>query len=203
MEHEERQSEAAGGIDADRQAQIEQLFLHNYNYIIDAVLSDPKLLFGDADNIAQGVARHLSQYSAPLDDESFRTWALEVTKLAADRISKLYKIRDENFWAIRAGVRHVLGYSNALDDYSALTEDICQEILLLVFERLDSLLEPGPAKLSTRLFELSKRHTLDYHVKKVRRRQAAVRARLDKGLGFVLGKGDVVLPGERITQAVN
>jgi hypothetical protein len=56
---------------------------------------------------------------------------------------------------------------------------------MLVMQHLDSLTEPSKAKLSVRLYGLARRHTLDYHVKKSRRRLKAVQRRLARG-GFNL-----------------
>ena len=134
-----------------------------------------------ADEAVQGVARHLHEYTGPIDNSSFLSWAKPIAKAAAIRLSKFYQIIDEHKGAIRAGIRSVLPSRNYFDDNNALVEEISQEIYLLVMQHLDSLTEPSKAKLSVRLYGLARRHTLDYHVKKARRRLKAVQRRLTRG----------------------
>jgi DNA-directed RNA polymerase specialized sigma24 family protein len=197
-----------------RRAEVERLFLDPANYyeLYDSIVEDRSLktlfvmVLGDricttnddgeavknivwtinvADEAVQGVARHLDEYTGPIESSSFLDWAKPLAKGAAIRLSKFYQIIDEHKGAIRGGIRSALPSRNFFDDNFALVEEIFQEVAMLVMKYLDSLTEPSTAKLSVRLYGLARRHCLDYYVKKSRRRLKAVQRRLAQG-GFDL-----------------
>lgn len=178
-----------------RRAEVERLFVDPANYynICESITEDRSIttlfvmVFGDrtwtinvADEAVQGVARHLNEYTGPIESSSFIDWAKPLAKAAAIRLSQFYSVIDKHKRDIRAGIRSVLP-RNYFDDNNALVEEISQEVYLLVMQHLDSLTEPSSAKLSVRLYGLSRRHALDYHVKKARRRHKAVQRRLSQG----------------------
>lgn len=167
-----------------RQVELERLYLRNREHIRNTALENPNLLAPDADNIADNVVQHLLAYDGQLTDADFLEWSCEIAKSAADRICRLQEILEEHGGAIRGAIRSAL-YSvsprDRFDDNDALTEEIFQEVSLLVLKYLDSLTQPGSADLSTRLFGLAKRHTELYHLKKAQRRHRAVRRWLERG----------------------
>jgi hypothetical protein len=179
-----------------RRAAVERLFLDPANYyeIYESISEDQSLrtLFvmevGDrtwtinvADQAVKGIAAHLEDYTGPIDSSSFLDWAKPLAKGAALRLSRFYQIIDEHKGAIRGGIWSALPPRNYFDDNNALVEEISQEVYLLVMKYLDSLTKCGTAKLSVRLFALAKKHALNYHVKKARRRLKAVQRRLSQG----------------------
>jgi hypothetical protein len=170
----------------DRQLQLERLFHRNYSDLIDLASEDRRLLVADADNIVQALAARLAEYDGDPEDEPFLTWAGSVIRPTVSRISKFYQLLEEHSGAIRGGIWAALPRSNRFDDNSALAQEAAQEVAMLVLTNLDDLLEPGPAKLSVRLFALARRHTLDYYTKKARRRLNAVQRRLSQGSSFNL-----------------
>jgi hypothetical protein len=165
----------------ERQTTIETFFQRHYADIRDLASEDPRLLAPDVDNLIQGLAARLAQYDGDLDDEPFLAWAASVIRPAVKRISQFYEVLEKHSGAIRGGIWAALPKSNRFDDNSALVQEASQEIAMLVLTNLDALLEPGPAKLSTRLFSLARRHVLDYYTKKARRRLKAVQRRLSIG----------------------
>jgi hypothetical protein len=172
--------------EVDRQSRLEALFQKHYNELQNMAFEDPRLLVYDADNILQALGARLVEYDGDTKDEPFLTWAGSVIRPAVSRISRFYQLLEEHGGAIRGGIWAALPKSNRFDDNSALVQEAAQEVAMLVLTNLDDLLEPGPAKLSVRLFALARRHTLDYYTKKARRRLNAVQRRLSQGSRFNL-----------------
>jgi hypothetical protein len=168
-------------IEQDKQLKLEVLFQQHYSELRDLASEDAKLLVQDIDNLVEALGSRLAEYNGDLEDEPFLTWAGSVIRPAVSRISKLYEILEKHGGAIRGGIWSALPKSNRFDDNSALVQEAAQEVAMLVLTNLDDLLEPSPAKLSSRLFALAKRHTLDYYTKKTRRRHQAVQRRLSQG----------------------
>jgi hypothetical protein len=165
------------------QTKIEKLFQQHYSDLRDLAAEDPssKLLVDDIDNIVQALASRLDEYQGNPESAPFLEWAASVIRPAVTRISTFYKVLEKHSGAIRGGIWAALPKSNRFDDNSALVQEASQEVAMLVLANLDQLLEPGLAKLSTRLFSLARRHTLDYYTKKARRRLRAVQRRLSLG----------------------
>lgn len=182
----------------ERAREVDALYTRNYGALLDTALSDTRILVADGERIAESIKSHLQHYDGPLDDVLFQAWAGGLVKTAAERVALFYQMLEENDWAIRAGIRSALGVGtrrpNQFDDNKAVAEELFIEVAYLIFERVDDFLKPGTAKLSTCLFALARRHTLDYYVKKQARRHAAVARRVAAGGGFHLP--EVVSPEE-------
>lgn len=174
---------------ADRKGAVEALYVKHFGEMRDRALNHKHLLFSDAERIAEGVARRLHRYKGPLEDVPFQEWTNRIIDRASKRLSKFYQLLDENAWAIRAGIRSALKCGtrspNLYDDDGAVAEDLYSEVCFLFFLRLAGFLKPSKAKLSTCLYALARRHTLDYYVKKQTIRHTAVRRRIESGRGFV------------------
>ncbi len=69
---------AADSLAAQRQQEIEQLYVHNYEYIRELIYSDPHTTLETQQQITEGIARHLASYDDALSDGAFRTWATEI-----------------------------------------------------------------------------------------------------------------------------
>lgn len=167
----------------ERRKQLEQLFTRNREQIREAALTDNRVTAIDADKIVDDLARHLSNYTGQLEDEAFTKWASELVTSAAQFIAneQFVKILQENSSAIRGGIRDMLYSVNRCDRWDnidLLTEDIFQEVALYIWLNVDKFTKPTKAKLSTRLYGLARTHTLNYHVKKARRRRKAVERRV-------------------------
>jgi hypothetical protein len=165
----------------ERQTTTEALFQRHYTDLRDLAAEDPRVLANDSEHIVQAFACRLNEYTGALEDEPFLAWAASVIRPAVKRISQFYEVLEQHSGAIRGGIWAALPKSNRFDDNSALVQEASQEVAMLVLTNLDALLQPGPAKLSTRLFSLARRHTLDYYTKKARRRLKAVQRRLSVG----------------------
>ena len=167
-----------------RQIEVERLFQRNADELRDLALENPAIMVADADNIIEGVASYLGEYQGQINDDEFKVWAADIIRPAAQRIARLYQLLEEHGGAIRGGIRSALPIRNQMDDNNALTEEIFQEVAILILRYLDRLTKPGPAKLSSRLYGLARRHALDYHVKKARRRHMAVQRRISQSGSF-------------------
>jgi hypothetical protein len=101
----------------------------------------------------------------------------------ARKISDYSRVVSENERIIYSAIIQTLDKSQYVD-YSVTPDDIFSEVAFLIYQRLDSLLRVGSAKLSTRLFALARRHVYFYYIKPHIIRVNAVTRRLDKGQDF-------------------
>src|SRR5258707_15443134 len=88
----------------NRQDEVEQLYAQNYGCILDATLTDRRLLPQDAERIAQGIAAHLESYGGPIDSESFKQWIAEIIRPAVARLSTFYQWMQEYKDSVRRGI---------------------------------------------------------------------------------------------------
>jgi len=91
-------------------------------------------------------------------------------------------LASDNEPLIRAAIRRTLRTSPL--DCGIDTEDIVQEVLLLILTRVNSLMGPGQAKQSTRVYRLVATHARYYHAEPRHLHYGLVKGRIDSGLGL-------------------
>jgi len=169
----------------DERIQQQQFYQNNYGKILDSCLESRQLLLPDAERIVESLANHLSEFMGTTDEE-FLAWANDVLKPAQQRLSRFYVLQSEYkkliFHAIWRGLGHAAEPSK-FDDYAQTVQELANEVWLYIFLHMDDLTDNGPAKISTRLFGLATRHTLNWR-KKHQGRWAAVNRRLSQGRRF-------------------
>ena len=177
-------AEIESGV-TNRQRQLEQLFQTNYGTILDFCLASRQLLIQDADRLIEGLASHLSDFSGETDTQ-FIQWATEVLTPTVERLSRFYATVAQYKNLIHATIWTALGHHiqpNRFDDDYALEAELFNDTCLKIIEKLDALLEPGTAALSTRIAELTKWRVRAY-LTKMQTRKNAVKNRLSMGQGF-------------------
>src|SRR5216684_44344 len=148
METEERKQSQPT---ADRQSQIEQLYIANYGFIKDAA-SDRRLLVADSDKIAAGVAKHLAQYDGPICEQAFQAWAAEIICPAVARLVQYCDLRNQHRKVVLKAIWSVVKGAIDLGGDEYVARELADEAWAWAFENLDSLLTPGEASTSTRLY---------------------------------------------------
>lgn len=158
-------------IEQDRQKQLEQLYTQSYGYILDLALADKRLLPQDAERIAQSVAAHLDSYGGPCDSESFQQWIAEIIAPTAQRLSTFYQWMQRYRDSVRSGIWSVFGKNMDLSDHSnpsAIVERIEFDTWFWALQHMDDLLEPGSARVSTRLYAQGRLHALTWRKSRLR-----------------------------------
>lgn len=187
MKNDEREKSLAaadGASDAKTDRQI--VYERNHGKLLDLCLESDKLLTPDAERIVASLAAHLTHCSGETDDEFIR-WASATLKPSVDRLVAFYAILNEHKAVIHAAIWDTLQHHiepNRFDDDTALEQELFQDICIEIMEKLDGLMQPGRAKLSTRIYALAKWQVREY-LKAQRIRHAAVSRRLAQGRGFV------------------
>jgi hypothetical protein len=156
---------------ADRQIEIERLFSTNYGHIMDAALSDRRLLVADAERIAQSLANHLGEYPGDLNDQSFMEWATAVIGPAVIRLQFFYDLYQQCRKKVLSGIWSILGQNLDLRDHSNVAfilEQIEGDTWAWALEHLDDLMIPGSAKLSTRLYAQGRFHAMTWRKNRLR-----------------------------------
>lgn len=158
-------------VEQDRRKQLENLYTRSYGYILDLALTDKRLLPQDGERIAQSVAAHLDSYGGPLDSESFQKWIARIIAPAVERLSTFGQWMREYRDSVRSGIWSILGKNLDLRDHSnpsAIAERIEFDTWFWALQHMDDLLEPGSARLSTRLYAQGKLHALTWRKSRLR-----------------------------------
>jgi hypothetical protein len=159
---------------ADRQSELEVLFSNNYGQIMDAALSDRRLLVADAERITQSVAQHLCEYQGEPNDQAFMEWATAAIGPAVHRLQFFHDLRNECRQSVRKGIWRVLGQNLDLADHtnpSFILDQIEADTWAWALEHLDNLMTPGTAKLTTRLFAQGRFHALTWRKNRLREKE--------------------------------
>lgn len=144
----------------------DQLYFSNYTALTAvAYHTYPDLLVFDADKIMTMLGQRLARYKGPANNEAFLRWASEFVRKEADRYKITLRIMTRYRRVIDAAIRRYRQTSAAYERYVE-HDDVFIEVMTLVFQRAHSLNKKGPAKISTRLTALVKKHCYFYHVSK-------------------------------------
>ncbi|SRR5581483_3737396 len=165
----------------DRQQKLETLYLANYGWLTDTI-ADRALTYTDVEQIASDVAKYLPAYDSALTDAAFREWAADIIRPA----KLFYGMVRQHSKVIHSAIWRTLGHgveANRYGDDSQIEQEIYGTVLLKIMEKLDDLMQPGTAQLSTRLFALARLETLGW-LKEQKVRHRAVRRRIESGGGF-------------------
>lgn len=163
-----------------------ELFARNYGYLLDVALESRQLLNADAELLIAKLIYYFSEFAGD-SDEQFCEWAEGILQPAAERFGFFYTLLAAHEKIIHAAIWAVLGQNNQanhFDDDAALESEIFQDVCLKVMAKIDGLMLPGKAKLSTRIYELAKWEARSV-LKRQRGRYTAVSRRLASGRGFI------------------
>jgi hypothetical protein len=150
---------------------VEILFSNNYGQIMDAALSDRRLLVADAERITQSVANHLCEYQGELNNEAFMEWATAAIGPAVHRLQFFYELHQECRKSVLSGIWSILGNNLDLKDHTDtafILEQIENDTWAWALLHLDDLMVQGSAKLSTRLYAQGKFHALTWRKTRLR-----------------------------------
>jgi hypothetical protein len=151
----------------------EQLYAqHCDNLITETCLLNPELFLNDSLSIVNGLADHLGGFTGESDAE-FTRWALAILNPAAERLCRFYRFKTkEHKEAVFGGLCKVLtSAADLVDDWDKLLQELEHECWTELFERLDAFVEPGTAKLTSRLFEFAKYKAMAWKTEQLRRRE--------------------------------
>jgi hypothetical protein len=163
----------------DRTTALKQFYASNFGTLKAAAHESQKLLFYETDAAVAALSRNLNKYKGPLDERSFLKWANRWVAMEAARYPFLTMVMTEHSRVIYAAIKDNLWTS--AEDRAVEYQDVYSEVLMLVFNKAHVLCKKGSAKLSTRLYELTKKHVYLYHNSKNKRRFEAVARRLQRG----------------------
>lgn len=158
----------------DRQLAVEQLYIHNFAFIIELVQSDPRISSDEVEQITAGIAKHLANYTGRLTDTAFRAWATEIIL----PIVGFYAIKNLCAPFVRKAIWRGLGHATApslYDDYPETLKELEQEVWIWTFLNLDKLTKRGTAKITTRLYKRAAIMTKDWMKRQKTRRFAVIR----------------------------
>jgi hypothetical protein len=173
----------ANNESTDRTSTLQKFYASNFGALKAAAHESQKLLFYEADAAVAALSRNLNKYKGPLNEESFLKWANRWVAREAARYPFLTMVMTEHSGMIYAAIRDNLWTS--AEDRAVEYQDVYSEVLMLVFNKAHVLCKKGSAKLSTRLYELTKKHVYLYHNSKNKRRFEAVSKRLQRGGSIV------------------
>jgi len=150
----------------DRQKITENLFFGSYRTLNDFILSDPRMTQEDASLILSSISQQLNQYDPSTHELGFNSWCESIIQ----RQVEFYTLRRQYRNSVRKGLWAILrGCSDLGFDYSVFAE-LENKAWTKVFLRLDELLEPGSAKLSTRLYSLARFTAREWRTERIRNR---------------------------------
>lgn len=157
-----------------RQQRVEQLYIHNFDFIRELTQSDPRITSDEVEQIAAGVAKHLSSYAGRLTDKAFQAWVTEIIVPVVGFYAIKQVARPFVLDAIWKGLGHTLEPSK-YDDYPETVRELEQEVWLWVFLNIKKLRKRGTAKITTRLYRRAKIMTQDWMKRQKTRRFAVIR----------------------------
>jgi hypothetical protein len=163
----------------NRASTLQKFYASNFGALKAAAHESQKLLFYEADAAVAALSRNLNKYKGPLTEESFLRWANRWVAREAARYTFLTVVITEHSGMIYAAIKDHLW--TTAEDLATEPQDIFSEVLMLVFNKAHVLSKKGSAKLSTRLYALTKKHVYLYHNSKNKRRFEAVAKRLQRG----------------------
>lgn len=173
--------QSATGTDAETNL-TDRKTLHSFIFKNMAELTDlaheagkSTLFFGTPDAIIGMLFRNLHRYGGPPVEADFMVWARRFVSREASRYEITARILAEYKDLIHKAI-HESMWTSAID-LAVEHQDVYWEVVFLIFQRAHSLDRKGTAKLSTRLYELVKKHVYQYHNKKNDQRRKSVQRR--------------------------
>ena len=171
-------AQSAPGTDAptnltDRTQQLNQYIIANYGNLTAAAFDAyPQLLYSQPESIVGTLYGSLKRYGGPAEETSFLKWATRFVIKEAQRYKITTEILVEHNDVIHAAINKCL-WTSAIDRMVE-HQDIYSEVWWLIFQKAHALNRKGPAKLSTRVYSLIKRHVYFYHSSRNTTRRNAV-----------------------------
>jgi hypothetical protein len=166
----------------DRKPKLKHLYFANYSNIQAVAFDSFKdLTAGDCYRVMEELAVHLHKYRGPLDDggASFEKWANRIAAKETSRYRLLALATTEYASVIHKAIHDHLWLSTVMD-CGVGHDDVFNEVLWLIFQKAPALSRKGTAKLSTRLYALTKKHVFLYHNSKNTKRLKAVTKHLER-----------------------
>lgn len=170
--------QSAPGTDAETilndRTKLQQFIINNGAELRDLAhdAGKHKLFYCTPDAILGTLFRSLHCYGGPPVEADFMKWARRFVSKEAARYEITGRILAEYEDVIHKAI-HECRWTSAVD-LAMEHQDIYWEVVYLIFQRAHSLNRPGPAKLSSRLYALVKKHIYLYHNKPNRKRRALV-----------------------------
>jgi hypothetical protein len=154
----------------------QQLYINNLSNLRDAGYSTyPTMLYFDAERTLEKLSLRLHRFICDSDSDFLRLAECYSRNVAA-HLKRFYTMISEHSRLIYSAIERSL-YGEP-EDRAIEVEDIHREVSLLMFPIVNSLLGQGTAKLSTRIFALTRKHAYFYHVAPRRTRKAVVEQRI-------------------------
>ncbi len=127
-------------------AAVEALYTASFGHLTDIALSNEHVTPEDAYDVLRGLAKHLNNYSGPLEQEAFIQWAEDIIAPAVFLHGLIRQCRKP----VRFALRRTL--CDAYDDQPEVVNELEGEVWLWAMANLEALQTPGTAALSSRLF---------------------------------------------------
>lgn len=151
----------------DRQKITEALFLGSYAYLTDLILADPRMTREDANHILASISQQLHQYDPSTHETGFNSWCEAIIT----RQIEFYAMRRQYRNSVRKGLWAILSGCADLGFELATFAELENKTWTKVFLRLDELLKPGSAALSTRLYSLARFTAREWRTSRLRDRE--------------------------------
>jgi len=149
----DKHSQTAYLAATERQKAVEDLYLQNFGFINGLALNDTAMTFMDGGAIAEGIARHLIDYSDELTDGAFQAWATDIIL----PVLAFHEIHRSSVSYVKSAIWKILGSCTDLGVTSDTLHEAEQNVWLWCWAHLDSLRDPkAKAKPSTRLYEVAR-----------------------------------------------
>lgn len=150
----------------DRKRITEAIFIANYSYLADVILGDSRVTQEDASHILASISQQLSNYDPSTHELGFRDWCESIIQKQVE----FYALRRQYRNSVRKGLWAILRDCADLGFYNAIFAELENKAWTKVFLRLDELLKPGSAKLSTRLYSLARFTAREWRTERIRNR---------------------------------
>ncbi|HEX4038639.1 MAG TPA: hypothetical protein VHX37_11325 [Acidobacteriaceae bacterium] len=162
---------------ADRRANLNQLFSNNYPEISEGIFErHPKMTIDHHAEIVDRLAALLPSYDGLLTDDGIQEWAK--SRESTDRTCFLLCIHADCQPYVYSAIWRTIGHASEpskFDDYPELVQELAGDAWIWAIEHRDELMVPGPAQLSTRLYEAARYIALAWKKKQTTRRRAMIR----------------------------
>lgn len=149
---------------AERARAVEKLYFSVWGIVREAALTNPHITETDAHQIVTAVVNQLPTYAGPIDEAAFLDWTSEIIKPAI----AFAAIRRQCEPYVRGAIRKVLALCADLGVNHGTEDEIASETWVWALRRLDDLLIPGTAKISTRLFARARLDALAWRQRQIR-----------------------------------
>jgi hypothetical protein len=183
-------------------AEVEQLYETHYENLRDIALSSGGLWFQDAERLAEGLVKRLSDFEGPPTDAAFVQWASEIIQSAARHLEFFYELYGKYRRSVSSGIWSILAKNKDLshyDDINCTAADLESRAWSWIFFHLNVLAVAGTASLGTRLYAAARFTALTWRKERLRAREKD--SGIDVGRIAVAPDGDLFIANEEEDQS--